>query len=258
MKCKVLLILVLLASPAFGQGNKNTDSNSAARNVTPLVDTTNPADNLVRGSINKPVVVELAPTDPTRLTTEQMLREVTLLRDRVDYIETSNKALMDARFDSMDSAVKLLQDFANRQPTTEAIALEVAALGKLTETDIKGIETRILERDLRVEQTAQQVKQAVDAALQAAKEAVSEQNKSNALAMAKSEAAFTKQIDQQQLLIQANTKASDEKIDDLKNRLTSMEGQDKGGADLWGYIVGVLGIIIAAFSMIAVAFKRTS
>src|SRR5580658_3724506 len=59
-----------------------------------------------------------------------------------------------------------------------------------------GIQTQFIERDTRVEQTAKGSKEALDAALQAAKEAVGEQNKSNSVAIAKSEAATNKQMDQ--------------------------------------------------------------
>jgi hypothetical protein len=94
----------------------------------------------------------------------------------------------------------------------------------------------------------------VDAALQAAKEAVGEQNKSNALAIAKSEATFTKQIDQIGVLISTLQKGLDEKIDDLRARQTVSESRKAGAGDLWGIIVGVVGIVIAiAAGTIAVA-----
>jgi predicted nucleic acid-binding Zn-ribbon protein len=99
------------------------------------------------------------------------------------------------------------------------------------------------------------------AALQAAKEAVGEQNKSNVLANTKSEAAFTKLIDQLSVLIDRTDKSLSDKIEDSKERigvieknanerLTAMESHSKGSRDtshdIWGYLVGFGGLVIAA------------
>lgn len=70
------------------------------------------------------------------------------------------------------------------------------------------IQTQFRERDVRTERSSKDSEVAVDAALQAAKEAVGEQNKSSALAIAKSEAATTKEIDQLGGLINTMTKTS--------------------------------------------------
>ena len=72
------------------------------------------------------------------------------------------------------------------------------------------------------------MKIAVDAALQAAKEAVAEQNRSFALATGKSETATMKQIDALGLAIQTANKGLDDKIADLKDGLTRIEGMDLG------------------------------
>jgi hypothetical protein len=94
----------------------------------------------------------------------------------------------------------------------------------------------------------------VDAALQAAKEAVGEQNKSNALAIAKSEATFTKQIDQIGVLISTMQKGIDDKIDDMKSRLQAIEGQKKGGSDVWAIVIAIAGLAVAV--VVAVAMFR--
>ena len=81
-------------------------------------------------------------------------------------------------------------------------AYSTAVIGRSTDTgpsEALLIEQSRLEEALGV--AVVQIEVAVDAALQAAKEAVGEQNKSNALAIAKSEATFTKQIDQIGVLI---------------------------------------------------------
>jgi len=170
--------------------------------------------------------------DPTVLTTQQLLREL-----------ASVKEFFTARLDAMDKAIILLQDTANRSPTINEVHLE-------TKEKFRSIATQFAERDTRTEQTSRDSKVAVDAALQAAKEAVAEQNKSSALAIAKSEVSTTKQIDQLGLTIQTMTGGLNDKIDDVKERLTSIEGRQlareghtKGIGESWGVTVAVIGVV---------------
>lgn len=99
--------------------------------------------------------------------------------------------------------------------TTEGLLREIAHLRDLLVTRLDGMDKAIL------------------AALQAQKEAVAEQSKSNAMAIAKSEAAFTKQID-----------GLGDRLGDVKDRVTVIEGKSQGGAALWALMVG--GILVAA------------
>ncbi len=138
---------------------------------------------------------------------------------------------------------------AKLEEKDKIIDLKVAALQSIHEEKFASIRVQFVERDTRTEQTSRDSKVAVDAALQAAKEAVGEQNKSSALAIAKSEASTTKQIDQQGTLIQSTTAGINDKIDDIKERFTSYdarmsafeartEGRSKGLSDGWGYLIG--------------------
>ena len=175
--------------------------------------------------------------DPTTLTTQQLQREILALRE-----------LTDTRFSAMDKAILLIQENADRSPTINEVYVK-------HEQMFDNIKTQFTERDTRTEQTSRDSKVAVDAALQAAKEAVGAQNESNSLAIAKSETATTKQIDAMGALITATAKASDEKIDDLKTRLSSIEGRSTGHGEVWGYIVGGVGVLIAAISVATVVLK---
>jgi hypothetical protein len=215
--------------------------------------------------------------DPTVLTTQQLLRELNSLRE-----------ILESRLDGMDRAVDVLQSTVNRSPTLSEINVRqeekfnnfdqrfkdrdkaidllqvhidgfnqyvedsVGRLKDLHQEKFRSIETQFTERDTRTEQTSRDSKVAVDAALQAAKEAVGEQNKSSALAIAKSEAATTKQIDSINTLIQSGNQALNDKIDDMKERITAFEGRSKGIGDGWGYMVGAFGLLLTLVSIVSV------
>jgi hypothetical protein len=193
--------------------------------------------------------------DPTLLTTQQLIRENLWLREvletRLTGIQEANLLRQNntnARFEAYDKAIKLLQDISDKFPGR--IDEKIHSLKEVHEEKFASIQVQFRERDVRTEQSSKDSKVAVDAALQAAKEAVGEQNKSSALAIAKSEASTTKQIDQQGLLIQSTAKASDEKIDDIKERLTRIEGGGKGMRDMVGWIVAGIFLLIAVIGFI--------
>jgi hypothetical protein len=149
----------------------------------------------------------------------QLLSEAELARHSVE-----------VRIDGMDKAIALLQRNSDQivQQSVEDTLQKINALKGVHEEKFASIQKQFQERDVRTEQSSKDSKVAVDAALQAAKEAVGEQNKSSALAIAKSEAATTKQIDQMGQFIQSGNKATDDKIDDIKERLTRIEGKSEG------------------------------
>ena len=176
-------------------------------------------------------------TDPTTLTTQALLREISNLKE-----------LMETRLNAMDKAMVLLQDFANRSPTISVIEERVTSIAKVVEEKFGSIQMQFKERDTRTDQTSRDAKTAVDAALQAAKEAVSESNKSAALAIAKSEMSTIKSIDQIASLIQNIVKASDDKFSDLKDRMTTIEGRGGSGAGngqgaMVAYLLAALGLV---------------
>lgn len=153
--------------------------------------------------------------------------------------------------------------------TTEALRREITMLHELLLTSLtahqeitlerfRGIEVQFNERDKRTDQTARDSKVAVDAAFSAAKEAVAEQNKSSALAIAKSEAGTTKQIDQMQALIGAVSKALEDKINDVKERVARGDGRDVGSTSTLGYLMGVGSLVLAAASVILLYLRSPS
>jgi len=220
--------------------------------------------------------------DPTALTTQQLLRENFWLRELTEAKITQ----LEQRMEASDKAVDLLQQFTNRTPTTKDIQHEVMALREVMVEKFQGIDTQLRERDVQTDKASRDVKSAVDAAFAAAKEAVGEQNKSNALAIAKSEAGFTKQIDSLAEQNKTNMRGVDDKFGDIKERLTviesktsisdpstavnlaklqaavdrlsssaaSADGRSSGMTAMWGFIGGavglVVGIIVAAAALV--------
>jgi cobalamin biosynthesis Mg chelatase CobN len=150
---------------------------------------------------------------------------------RIDSIKEESSLqvkVIETRLDGMDRALELLQATADKFPGR--IDEKIKSLEQVHEEKFTSIKTQFQERDTRTEQNARDTKVAVDAALQAAEKAVGKQQESFALATSKSEAATTKQIDQQGEIIRQTVKASDEKIDDIKQRLMAIEGKALGAA----------------------------
>ncbi len=195
--------------------------------------------------------------DPTVLTTQQLLREISTSREVLETLLIGVKETLETRIAGMDKAIVLLQATTDKFPSYVSGA--VNQLQELHEEKFHSISVQFSERDTRTEQTSRDSKVAVDAALQAAKEAVGEQNKSNALAIAKSEATFTKQIDQIGVLISTMQKGIDDKIDDIKSRLQGIEAHKKGSGDAWAVGMAVFGglvALIAATAAVAIVFIK--
>ena len=161
---------------------------------------------------------------------------------------TQLRSILETRLNGMDRAIDLLQKTADQFPSR--VDEKIDALQRVHEEKFASIETQFVERDKRSEQTSRDSKVAVDAALQAQKEQYAEHNRSSALAISKSETATTKQIDQQGILITANTKATDEKIDDVKQRITQIESGQAGKRELTSSSQSILHLVIAGFALL--------
>ena len=169
--------------------------------------------------------------DPTVLTTQALQREVLSLKE-----------FYEAKFASYDKAINLLQANADKAPSINVVDERVSALKMLHEEKFASISKEFAGRDV-----------AVGAAFLAAKEVVTEQNKSSALAIAKSEAATTKQIDQMGVAFAATTQGINDKIDDVKDRIAILErnagnvgGQVTGRHDTWSGLGTTIGVVGAA------------
>jgi hypothetical protein len=202
--------------------------------------------------------------DPTRLTTEQLRRELATLREiietRLDGMDRATnlvctqttdvraeieqirarlreetaaevgqlRELLQTRLDGMDQAIRLNAEIIGRMPAERDAAIK--HLADLHDEKFASIALQFAERDVRTEQATEGAKQALDAALLAQKELVAQQNEANSAAAAKAEASFTKQIDQIGTIIQTLEKALDARITELKERIDRGEGSTAGAA----------------------------
>ena len=112
------------------------------------------------------------------------------------------------------------------------VAAQTAQMRELYQEKFASIGIQFSERDARVQQAAYATKDQVETALNSAKEAAAEQNRSFALSTSKSETATTKQMDTLGAAVQTATRALDDKIGDMKDRLTRIEGMDLGSTKL--------------------------
>jgi Na+/phosphate symporter len=136
----------------------------------------NPREVIARGSIPIP--------DPTLLTTQQLYREIAIIRTLVDDRTSSVREVTDIRFKGLDTAIKLLSD--NIIELTDRAVHEAKTLQARLDEKFKSVQIQFEERDKRSEQRAFADTTAVVAALQAQKDAVNSQNVANAAAASKS------------------------------------------------------------------------
>lgn len=160
--------------------------------------------------------------DPTVLTTEAMARGLAAERD---YVDGQLQVVLE-RLRGIDTATKLLNEGADRVP--HAVTEEVKHLRELMEEKFTSVETQFRERDTRQEREAKDNQIRVDAAFAAQKESAAEQNKSNTLAITKSEIATTETINKLSELFRTTIDALSSKIDDLKERVRGMESVKQG------------------------------
>ena len=164
--------------------------------------------------------------------TPDLRAEIDQMRDRLREETVATvlqlRELMESRFDGMDVAIKLHAEIIDKLPAGRAEA--IGHLESLQDEKFSSIAKQFAERDIRTDQATEAAKQALDAALLAQKELVAQQNEANAVAAAKSETSFTKQIDQIGTIIQTLEKAMDARITELKERIDRGEGSGLGAA----------------------------
>lgn len=157
-----------------------------------------------------PPVVKTNP-DPTEAVKEALTLAIKNLSDKIN-----------GQFDANDKAVVLAR---------EELAANLAAM-------ISTIDGKFAANKDLVDQLAKANAVALSAALQTQKESA-----------AKSEISIGDLIKQLQGSQETANRVTNEKIDRLTSRMDTGEGKTKGAGDLWGYLVGLVGLAVAAAAL---------
>jgi phage shock protein A len=147
--------------------------------------------------------------DPTERTEAQLHRQIGSLQEKLSISISGLQQLIFERIEGKVGTLVAMMD-GNR---------------KATESKFEGVDKQFIDLDVRTERNAALAKEAVAAALQAQKESVGAQNISIAQSNEKMETSFTKQIDQQAASIKTVEKTGDDKVDDLKDRMASLDSR---------------------------------
>ena len=193
--------------------------------------------------------------DPTKLTTEavatattQYRRELFALRElvetRMDGADADRQHLWDAVNGWPDSLAKLLEqrrrEFLEDMQAGQVLVFQridtlmsayqdaKTAEREFVLSQIQNVADVMDQRFSAVDGKFSESKVAVDAAFAAAKEAVAEQNKGNDRAITKSETAVKEQLAALSTVTDAGLKGLEDKIGDVRERLTALENRTAG------------------------------
>lgn len=135
---------------------------------------------------------------------------------------------IETRFEASDKAVELLQEFANRQPTTEAVNENLKALDRLTVSQFTALE-KLVETKFDGNKTA------LDAALLTQGKTLDEIKVS-----------FGKQFDSLAKM-----------IDDLKDRINRNDGRTVGLGTAGSVLLGAGSLIVVLLAVVGFIIART-
>lgn len=195
--------------------------------------------------------------DPTKLTTDAVNAATEQWRRDLD----SMRKLIEARLDGMDVATALLADRMKALPVVEReyIMGQVALIGAET----KRVADVTLEKFAAIDGTFSSNALALTAALAAQKEAAAETNKSNTLAINKSEQTTKETIAANQAQATVISAAQGANIADLKDRVVRLEtggivsavSKSEHRLDL-GSVMAAVSTIVAVVAVLLVLFKK--
>ena len=172
--------------------------------------------------------------DPTKLTTIALARDINALRDVVKSDMEGFKNTFQAQ---IEGHWALDQERFNQ---VDKRILDVDShRSELNSERFRAVELRFAERDLRFTQTAVDNADAIKAALSAVNNAT-----------VRLENTFTKQIEGLAERLDKQVLGIAERITDLKDRITGLEGNRKGGESVIGWVIGSAGAIVAGIAVV--------
>jgi Holliday junction resolvasome RuvABC endonuclease subunit len=194
-------------------------------------------------------VVNENASDPTALTTEALLREISHLEKQIDI-----------RLTAMDRAVEVFKSDLVRVPTEldrRLIQIKELVFERFSAIDVQfnSIDKSFIERDVRNLQSIESSKTAISTALTAQKALASDHIIALSAAINKSEQHTTNQLEQQRTVLISVEKTLSDKINDVSDRMNRWEGVGSGkgqiSAPLWAMAASVLmALMIAGLMML--------
>jgi hypothetical protein len=160
--------------------------------------------------------------------TELLAATVGRVPSETDKQVNALRELLNARIDGMDKATKLLAETVDRIPTD--VDRAVGAATELIQAQLRNVQDTSLEKFSAIDGTFASNALALTAALAAQKEAAAEQNKSNTLAITKSEQATKETITANAAQTATGLTSLGATFADLKERLVRLESMGVGAA----------------------------
>jgi hypothetical protein len=198
--------------------------------------------------------------------------EHTRVRSEFAAADQSLRELMGSRIDGMDKANELLAANVSKFPSD--IDRAVAALKAVLSAEIQRVQDVLTGEIQRIGDVTQEKFTAIDgtfqsnalaltAALAAQKEAAAEQNKSNTLAITKSESSTKETIAANAAQAQTGLASLSVQFTDVKERVVRIESSGVGAAGARterrldvGAIVAAIAVLVSIAAIIVIAFKK--
>jgi hypothetical protein len=150
----------------------------------------------------------------------------------VDTLATGLRELIEQRLNAMDLATKVLAGSVEKFPTD--IDRAVGSVREIVLGEVSRVQAVTLEKFTAIDGTFSSNALALTAALAAQKEAAAEQNKSNTLAITKSESSTKETIAANAVQAQTGLASLSGQVSDVKDRVIRLESLDIGAKSVTG------------------------
>ncbi len=186
--------------------------------------------------------------DPTARTIATLQRDIAAVREIIEGKLFGKFEVVEAQFAAMSEATLLVRKESDKLPdliaekikgSTDLVNERIRSLSDVTTQQFKSIDDKFAEKD-----------KAVSVGLSAQKESAAAQQTANTDATTKMAENFTKLIDQGRDMLAEVRRNTEIQINDMKDRLATLEGTKTGANAVWGFAVGALGLMIGLAGLI--------
>jgi hypothetical protein len=173
----------------------------------------------------------------------EILRIIDDRDKRAEVVEQASKTAVSAALQATVQAIEVQRREVSLLP--ERIEKEVGHLRGMQEQRHEAVQRQIAERDEQIAIAAAAQRSAMDSAFNALKEQTVIQANAAAAAVTKSEAAFTKQLDNMLALLNNSQLSINEKVAAVNSRLDRNEGKDTGQGKNQATMLAVAAVLVS-------------